>query len=209
VAVRPATSCATCVVPPRRSDVALRRRRLNPSFNRSPPYQILLTTLGFVSVLACSSPQQTTPIVTVPQDAPPPKGLSQQPSDDAGVSRSSRRVWTWETNARDARERARRERLPLLVYVRADWSAGALAMDRDVWSDPRILFHPLALVPLRLDVTDGADAELWAEEFRVQALPTTILVGADGREVMRFDGVRSIDDVLSALRQLRDDTEDR
>lgn len=82
-------------------------------------------------------------------------------------------------------------------------------MDRDVWSDPRILFHPLALVPLRLDVTGGPDAELLADEFRVQAIPTTILVDADGGEAMRLEGARSIDEVLSALRNLERDLEDR
>lgn len=82
-------------------------------------------------------------------------------------------------------------------------------MDRNVWSDPRILFHPVALVPLRIDVTEGPNAELWAEEFGVQAVPTTIVFDADGREAARLTGMRSIDDVLAALRQLGDDTEDR
>jgi thiol:disulfide interchange protein len=118
-------------------------------------------------------------------------------------------MWTWETDAQDARARARRDRLPLVVYVRADWSAGALEMDRSVWSDPRILFHPLAVVPLRIDVTEGPDAELWADALRVQALPTTIFFDAEGREATRLAGARSIEDVLSALRQLGDDTEDR
>ncbi|MBK9265200.1 MAG: thioredoxin family protein [Polyangiaceae bacterium] len=150
-----------------------------------------------------------TPIVAVPQEPAAEYGQPAPPAGEGDTDRPRRRVWTWETNARDARERARRERLPLVVYVRADWSAGALAMDRDVWSDPRILFHPLALVPLRLDVTGGPDAELLADEFRVQAIPTTILVDADGGEAMRLEGARSVDEVLSALRNLERDLEDR
>lgn len=118
-------------------------------------------------------------------------------------------MWTWQTDARDARLRVRRDHLPLIVYVRADWSAGALTMDREVWSDPRILFQPLAVVSLRLDVTEGPDAELWADEFRVRAVPTTIFFDSDGREAARLEGVRSVDEVLSALRQLGDDTLDR
>lgn|GEM_PF-3997961 len=81
-------------------------------------------------------------------------------------------------------------------------------MDRSVWSDPRILFHPHVLVPLRLDVSDGPDAELFAEEFRVQVVPTTIFVEADGREATRLEGARSIDDVLVALRNLERDLRD-
>lgn len=118
-------------------------------------------------------------------------------------------MWTWETNLEDARARSRRERLPLVIYVRADWSAGALEMDRQVWSDPRILFHSLTVVALRVDVTDGPNAELLAEELRVRGVPTTIFVDADGHEQKRFDGVRSIDEVLSGLREIARDNSDR
>lgn len=82
-------------------------------------------------------------------------------------------------------------------------------MDRQVWSDPQILFSSRAVVPLRIDVTDGPDAELWADEYRVTAVPTTIFFDADGYEAARLEGTRSVDEVLSALRQLGDDTLDR
>lgn len=110
---------------------------------------------------------------------------------------------------RDARMRAKKEQLPLVVYVRADWSAGALEMDRNVWSDPRILMGPHAVVSLRIDVTNEADGELLAEEFRVQAVPTTIFFDADGHELARFDGVRSLAEVLDALRRIELETSDR
>lgn len=110
---------------------------------------------------------------------------------------------------RDARTRAKKEQIPLVVYLRADWSAAALEMDRNVWSDPRILLGPHAVVPVRIDVTDGPDAELWAEEFRVQALPATIFFDADGRELMRFEGARSTEEVLGALRRIEKETSDR
>lgn len=183
---------------------------MRPPAHRSFPYQFALTALGFVSVLACIPPEpRPTPVVVVPVASANAGGLSSSPIEDGAAPRPPRHMWTWTTDARDARAHARRERLPLVVYVRADWSAGALEMDRNVWSDPRILFHPLALVPLRIDVTGGPDAELWAEELRVQALPTTIFFDGDGHEAMRLEGVRSIDDVLSALRQLGDDPQDR
>jgi thiol:disulfide interchange protein len=82
-------------------------------------------------------------------------------------------------------------------------------MERSVWSDPRILFHPLAVVSLRIDVTEGPNAELWADALHVQSIPATIFFDAEGRETTRFEGVRSVDDVLAVLRQLQDDTEDR
>lgn len=149
------------------------------------------------------------PTVVVPIASATAAALSSATPEAVVTSSSSRRMWTWETNLDDARVHARRERLPLVVYVRADWSAGALEMDRLVWSDPRILFYPLQIVPLRVDVTDGPNAELLAEEFRVRRVPTIIFVNADGREVRRLDGVHSIDDVLSALREIAQENSDR
>lgn len=136
-------------------------------------------------------------------------GLSADAPRDTPPVRTSRRMWTWETDVRDARMRAKKDQLPLVVYLRADWSAAALEMDRNVWSDPRILIGPHLVVPVRIDVTDGPDAELWAEEFRVQALPATIFFDAEGRETMRFEGARSAEEVLAALRQIEKETSDR
>lgn len=147
--------------------------------------------------------------VVVPIATTSGEGLSSAAPTVATAPRPPRRLWTWETDARDARTHAQRDRLPLVVYVRADWSAGALSMDRGVWSDPRILFHPMPVVALRVDLTDGPNAELWAEEFHVQALPTTLFFNEEGREVKRLNGAQSVDDVLAALHQLQDDTEDR
>jgi thiol:disulfide interchange protein len=113
-------------------------------------------------------------------------------------------MWTWETNAADARSRARREHLPLVIYLRADWSAGAIEMDRNVWSDPRVLFQKHAIVSLRLDLTGGPDAELWAEEYRVAAIPSTIFIDAEGHEVTRLEGSRSVEEVLTAMRAIED-----
>lgn len=149
------------------------------------------------------------PTVIVPIASSNVVGLSSATPDHVATSRPSQRMWTWETNLDDARARSRRERLPLVIYVRADWSAGALEMDRQVWSDPRILFHSLAVVALRVDVTDGPNAELLAEELGVRGVPTTIFVDADGHEQKRFDGVRSIDEVLSGLREIARDNSDR
>ncbi|HRI71718.1 MAG TPA: thioredoxin family protein [Polyangium sp.] len=181
-----------------------------PSTNHSRPYLLFLTNLSFVFVAACvSTDPQPPPVVTVAVGSTPVASLSAKSLDVEPTARSPKRMWTWQTDPRDARVRARAEHMPLVVYVRADWSAGALAMDRQVWSDPQILFSSRAVVPLRIDVTDGPDAELWADEYRVTAVPTTIFFDADGYEAARLEGTRSVDEVLSALRQLGDDTLDR
>jgi thiol:disulfide interchange protein len=188
-------------------------QRVRPSNRLSPPSSLLrfvLTTFGSFGIISCASPpSHPVPIVEVPIASVSATSLSPETPLEPTAKRPSGRMWTWETDVFAARTRAKRDHVPLVVYVRADWSAASLEMDRNVWSDPRILFHPRAVVPLRIDVTDGPDAELWAQEFAVRAIPAAIFFDAEGRETKRFEGVTSVDDVIGALRQIEEETTDR
>ena len=89
----------------------------------------------------------------------------------------------WEASERDARERARRSGLPLIVYARAEWSAGSLEMERRAWVDPRVVAAARGFVALRLDLSDAeGDAELYAQRYGLTALPMTLLFDARGRK---------------------------
>lgn len=92
------------------------------------------------------------------------------------------------------------------MYLSAAWSAGSLAMEREVWSDPRILRHGAPLVALRIDLTnDGPDAELWADRYGARAVPTTLVLDSAGREAARLEGQVSAEEVLRALEKAAED----
>jgi len=89
----------------------------------------------------------------------------------------------------------------MLVHLAADWSAASLAMAREVWSDPRIMFQRAPIVALRIDVTDdSSDAEIAALRFDARSIPTTIVFDGEGREVARIEGQATVDEVLAAIR---------
>lgn len=145
-------------------------------------------------------------MVAIAQD-PPARSRPRTRSDDlAPDAKRARRAIVWETDERAARARAQREGALLMVHLAAAWSAGSLAMEREVWSDPRIAFYPGPLVALRIDLTDaGPNAELWADRYGARAVPTTLLLDLRGRarererEVGRLEGPVSADEVLRAL----------
>jgi thiol:disulfide interchange protein len=96
----------------------------------------------------------------------------------------------WVGDEREARERARRLGLPLLVWVRAEWAASALQMERTVWNDPVVARAARGFVALRLDVTEAeGDAELLAQRYAVDSMPATILFDAAGRRVAALRGL--------------------
>lgn len=101
---------------------------------------------------------------------------------------------------RDARDRARRQNLPLLVYVHADWSVPCVELERGAWRDPRVLAEARGFVPLRLDVTaTDDDDELYAQRYGVRGVPEIIVVDPAGRTLARSVGAPSADDLVSLL----------
>jgi thiol:disulfide interchange protein len=125
--------------------------------------------------------------------------------DDTTPSPPPRR-WSWETDEPRARARAAREGVPLLVHLSAAWSAASLMMDREVWSDPRILSQRTPIVPLRIDLTaETPDNELWASRYGLRAMPSTIVFDAEGREAARMEGRCTVDEVLAAIHRAAGD----
>ena len=104
------------------------------------------------------------------------------------------------TSERDARDRARLQNLPLLVYVRADWAAPCRALERGAWLDARVLAEARGFVPLRIDVTAAEDdAELYAQRYGVRTIPEVIVVDPAGRTLARSVGAPSVEDLVSLL----------
>lgn len=106
----------------------------------------------------------------------------------------------WMASERDARDRARLQNLPLLVYVRADWCAPCIELERRVWLDARVLAEARRFVPLRLDVTDAeGNSELYAQRYGVRGIPEIIVVDPSGRTLARSAGAPSVDELVNLL----------
>jgi thiol:disulfide interchange protein DsbD len=157
---------------------------------------------GCASGASSSQPAPVVAIAGEPGARSRPRPMNEE---GAASGKRARRVLAWETDEPEARARARREGALLIVHLSAAWSAGARAMEREVWSDPRIASYAEPLVALRIDLTDaGPDAELWAERYGARAVPTTLVLDASGRELGRLEGPVSADEVLRALESAGD-----
>lgn len=107
----------------------------------------------------------------------------------------------WETSERDARDRARKEGRPLIVWARAEWAAAALQMERTTWTDARVAAAVRAFVALRLDLTDAesADASITAERYEIVAMPATVIFDTRGQRVSVLHGFADTEALLAAL----------
>ncbi len=177
------------------------------------PLAILLSLALVASGMSCgTAPGVTSPgasaasdLLVIPVDDSAPSLASvASASAPSSSPRSPPRTTAiaWLTSERDARDRARQQNVPLLVYVRASWAAPCIAMERDAWIDPRVVAAARRFVPLQLDVTDADEnAELYAQRYGVDRLPEILVVDPAGR-TLATSGARTSADSLAAF--LRD-----
>lgn len=98
----------------------------------------------------------------------------------------------------DALVRARSEKKVVLVDVYADWCGWCTKMDRDVFADARVQSALLGFVPIRVNAEKG-DGRSVASRYRVNGLPTFLLVNGDGELIGRFEGYLPVEAFLQKL----------
>ncbi len=94
---------------------------------------------------------------------------------------------TWGENLPAALDRARSEGKPVLVNFYADWCVWCQRLESTTFRDAEVAnLLQERVVPVSLDV-DNEGREL-SSRYRVDGLPTILLLDADGREIGRLPG---------------------
>jgi thiol:disulfide interchange protein len=94
---------------------------------------------------------------------------------------------TWGEDLPTALDRARSEGKPVLVNFYADWCVWCQRLESTTFRDAEVAnLLQQRVVPVSLDV-DHEGREL-SSRYRVDGLPTILLLDADGREIGRLPG---------------------
>lgn len=114
----------------------------------------------------------------------------------AYVMRPAKLPAGWSEDFAAAKEVAGREGRPMFVDFGATWCPSCQQMARQVLPASRVTEALRGFVPVQVDVDN--DKPL-AVSFQVQVLPTFIVLSPAGREVYRFEGYRSVDDLVGEI----------
>lgn len=120
----------------------------------------------------------------------------------AALSAAAVETIPWTDDVPRALEGARAGSHPVLADVWAAWCGPCKVMERVTWSDARVIDAVGAgFVPLKVD----ADAnDPFASRYRVEILPTTLVLDPSGREITRLVGLTGPDEMLATLSRIRE-----
>jgi thiol:disulfide interchange protein len=142
---------------------------------------LAIAALAAVIIVAACSRQETAPAAPV-----------------ATISNHATVEIVWESDMPSALERARNEGKPVLVNFYADWCVWCKRLESTTLRDAKVAsVLQDKVVPLSLDV-DGSGKDL-SNEYRVDGLPTIIVLDASGREIGRIPGYMPPDSFLERV----------
>jgi thiol:disulfide interchange protein DsbD len=103
-----------------------------------------------------------------------------------------------------ARERALRERRPLLVDFTAAWCGACKQLDRVTFSAPDVRPEMARFVAVKVDAThdDDPGVEKTLEQFKVVGLPTVLIFDSSGKEAVRYTDFVPPDVFLRAVQRV-------
>lgn len=140
------------------------------------------------------------PVVAIAPIAATPELRETDSSESRAKPEAEAPPIAWETSEPDARDRSKRRSQPLLVYLRADWSAASLREERDVWTDPRVAAEARRFVALRIDLSSTAgDADGYLSRYGIDVVPTTVVFDGSGRRVAALAGEIDVAPLLAVL----------
>jgi thiol:disulfide interchange protein len=122
----------------------------------------------------------------------------------APASHAAPKQIQWTDNLEKGLAQAKKENKPALIDFYADWCGWCERLDKDTYTDPKVIDLSKRFVMIKVNTEGERRATV---KYGVRSLPTIVITNAAGREIGRVTGYRPASSFLNemqiALRQSR------
>jgi thioredoxin:protein disulfide reductase len=112
---------------------------------------------------------------------------------------------SWETYTDLDLSEAKENGMPVVIDFYADWCIPCLELDRNTWTDPKVMEATKDVSRFKVDLTyfDSPESELLRKKFNISGVPTVIFIRMDGTEAAesRIVGFVPPEEFLDKLKQ--------
>lgn len=115
----------------------------------------------------------------------------QRPGVPAGGGKIS-----WLTDLPPALAKAKETGRPIMIDFYADWCGPCKMLDAQTYSDDRVAEASTNLVMVRIDVDRN---QLLASRYRVESIPTIVVLNSEGNEMNREVGFVRVEPMLAMM----------
>lgn len=166
-----------------------------------------LATVSLASVLlsACTPPPPADPTTAARPDTPEEGDPDAEPETRPAAAAPVDDQLVWLSSEKEALERSRDERRPVLVHFDSQWCADCKRMKQETFGDPRVQAQAGRFVAVRIDATNDEDPQVSAalQKYTVINVPTLILLDSSGHEQRRFTDLVGPETLLHEIDQIR------
>lgn len=113
-------------------------------------------------------------------------------ADNAGIS--------WFKDLEKASEAANKTNRPMLIEFWADWCTACKVMDKDIYTDPKVISAVNGrIVPVRIHFDLQKDL---VRRYNVPALPYIVFTNSNGTELMHHRGILNAEQLAAVIKAL-------
>ncbi len=103
---------------------------------------------------------------------------------------------SWLTDLPSALVKAKETGRPIMIDFYADWCGPCKMLDAETYSDDRVAAASTNLVMVRIDVDRN---QLLSSQYRVESIPTIVVLNAEGTEINRAVGFMGVGPMLTMI----------
>jgi thiol:disulfide interchange protein len=94
----------------------------------------------------------------------------------------------WQNDLDRALSMAKENHSKVIVDVYTDWCGWCKKMDKNIYTDPKVVALSSRYIFLKLDAEDGGQGERFTRKMNVRGYPTTIILDENGRSLHSVSG---------------------